>query len=79
MSHPVYYTGENYSFDNGDKLVHGQQGEVVRPGTGSNLGKCVVVRFPGHKGNVQLRFAEVSRRCTPPPATQPHTCCRRWL
>ena len=25
----LYYTGSNQSFESGDKLVHGQQGEVV--------------------------------------------------
>ena len=30
----LYYNAENYTFDDGDRLVHGEQGEVIGPGTG---------------------------------------------
>ena len=29
----LYYAGSNQTFESGDKLVHGQQGEVVGPAT----------------------------------------------
>ena len=50
----MFYTGANYTFPSGDKLVHGQQGEVTGPGTGSHEGKGVVVRFPGNKVNINF-------------------------
>ena len=42
----VFYTWPNRTFADGDKVVHGQQGEVVGPATGENTkGKGVAVRF----------------------------------
>ena len=73
----MLYTGPNETLSNGDKLVHGQQGEVTGPGTSEALkGKGVGVRFPGNKGNVECWLTSVRRlraapAATPPPA--PHT------
>ena len=69
----VFFTAASQTLPNGDKLVHGQQGEVTGPGTGEALkGKGVQVLFPGNKGNVNCWLATVRRlRCHPPPA--PHT------
>ena len=49
------------TFDDGDKLVHGQQGEVTGPGTRSLEGKGVRVRFPGNKGYVNCYLTSVRR------------------
>ena len=47
---PLYYKGESQTFDDGDKLVHGQQGEVAGSATlDGYVGKGVAVLFPGNK------------------------------
>ena len=59
----VYYTGKSYTFESGDRLEHGKQGEVVGPGTGeSHRGKGVRVRFPGNKGATNCWLDRVCRR-----------------
>ena len=46
----MFWTGESQTVSTGDKLVHGQQGEVVGPATSeSHKGKGVMVLFPGNK------------------------------
>ena len=58
----VFFTGTNQTFPSGDKLVHGQQGEVVGPATlETHKGKCVAVRFPGNKGRVDCYLNMVRR------------------
>ena len=51
MGEKVFYTGASMTFPSGDKLVHGQQGEVTGPGTNSKRteGKGLCVLFPGNK------------------------------
>ena len=77
----LFFTGASQTVSNGDKLVHGQQGEVTGPANSEETkGKGVSVRFPGNKGNVSCYLTEVRRlravsTATPPPAA-PHT--RRW-
>ena len=59
----VYYTGKSYTFESGDRLEHGKQGEVVGPGTGeSHRGKGVRVRFPGNEGATNCWLNQVRRR-----------------
>jgi hypothetical protein len=80
----VFFTGANQTFDDGDKLVHGQQGEVVGPATSEQAkGEGVDVLFPGNKGNIKCFFHEVRRlraapAATPPPAppTRDAACVR---
>ena len=61
----VFYTGTSETFPSGDKLVHGQQGEVTGPATSEQAkGKGVVVRFPGNKGNIEYYLTAVRRLCT---------------
>ena len=77
----VFYTGVNKTFPSGNKLVHGQQGEVTGPATGSLEGKAVELRFPGNKGNVDcycyLGESEFGREltnvewCAPLPSPAP--------
>ena len=52
MGERVFFTGASQTFPSGNKLVHGQQGEVTGPATGESLkGKGVSVLFPGNKDN----------------------------
>ena len=58
----MFFTGASESFSNGDKLVHGQQGEVTGPANGeATKGKGVSVRFPGNKRDVACFLTEVRR------------------
>ena len=74
----VYYTGAGETLENGDRLVHGEQGEVLGPARlESHKGKGVEVRFPGNGGAVNCRLNWVRRRrrraatrSSPPP----HSC-----
>ena len=61
-----YFTGMSKTFPSGNKLVHGQQGEVVGPGTLEDyVGKGVAVLFPGNKGWIDLLLSDVCRQpCT---------------
>ena len=73
----VFFTKASQTFADGDKLVHGQQGEVTGPATSESYkGKGVLVRFPGNKGNInclldQVRRLRAAAAATPTPA--PHT------
>ena len=74
----VFFTGASEAFSNGNKLVHGQLGEVTGPGRGMKRteGKGLCLLFPGNKGNVGCLLTSVRRlraanAATPPPA--PHT------
>jgi hypothetical protein len=77
----VFYTAASQTLSNGDKLVHGQQGEVTGPANGeATKGKGVSVLFPGKKGNANCYLDTVRRlsaasaaspRLRPPHATLP--------
>ena len=68
----VFFTGDSKTLTNGDKLVHGQQGEVVGPATlETHKGKGVAVLFPGNKGSSNLPLLSV-RRLRAAPAAHPH-------
>ena len=54
---PTYFIGASQTFDDGDKLVHGQQGEVMGP-YGEDR---IWVKFPGNKGNVSCPLTNLSR------------------
>ena len=59
----VYYTGESKTFESGDRVEHGKQGEVVLgPATGeSHKGNGVRVLFPGNKGATDCYLDQVCR------------------
>ena len=59
----AFYTGTSQTWDDGDKLVHGQQGEVVGPA----FGETVAMRFPGIKSNIGCFLDSVRRLRTAPP------------
>ena len=57
-----YFTGWSQTFPSGDKLVHGQQGEVVGPATGeTHKGKGLCMKFPGIEGPVNCFLTNLSR------------------
>ena len=73
----VFFTGPSETFPSGNKLVHGQQGEVMGPAALVNVkGNGVSVLFPGNKGNAECYLVAVLQphagtpRCAPdtPPA-----------
>ena len=58
----VFFTGESKTWDDGDKRMHGQQGEVTGPATLDGVkGKGVNVRFPGNKDNINCLLTQVRR------------------
>ena len=62
MGDKVFFTGASETLSNGDKLVHGQQGEVTGPATAESVkGKGVNVRFPGNKGCLDCPLTLVRR------------------
>ena len=62
MGEQVYYTGSSQSFESGERLEHGKQGEVVGPAPAeSHEGKGVDVRFPGSKGAISCHLNQVRR------------------
>ena len=67
----VFYTGASLTWDDGDKIVHGQQGEVMGPGNDEYEGKGVRVRFPGNKVNTSCLLTEVRRLRAASAATLP--------
>ena len=65
MGEKLYYTGSSETitgdFD-GDKLVHGQQGEVLGPANSESVkGKGLSMQFPGNKGGINCRLTSLSR------------------
>ena len=73
----VFYTGASWTVPSGDKVVHGQQGEVVGPALRESVkGKGVKVLFPGNKGNISCYLTQVCRLRAAPaakPTPAPHT------
>ena len=63
----VFYTEVSETFASGNKLVHGQQGEVTGAATGEERNTHVAVLFPGNKGNIECYLTEVRRLSAPPP------------
>jgi len=61
----VFYTGASQTISNGNKVVHGGQGEVTGPTDGALKGKCVAVLFPGNKDSVGCLLTELSRVAPP--------------
>ena len=79
MGEKVFFTGLSDTFASGNKVVHGQQGEVVGPATlESHKGKGVKVLFPGNTLNIECYLTEVRRPplrlcCPHPPPPAPRT------
>ena len=62
--------GANETLLSGDKVVHGQQGEVTGPAALEHHNPGVAVRFPGNTGMVHCRLTQV-RRLRAAPAASP--------
>ena len=72
LGEKVFYTAANQTLSNGDKVVHGQQGEVTGPATAESVkGKGVNVRFPGNKGKINCYLTQARRLRAAPAATHP--------
>jgi len=67
----VFYMWSNQTFANGDKVVHGQQGEVTGPATRRDGKEGVAVLFPGNTGNVDCLLHQVRRPASAPPPLLP--------
>ena len=50
----LFYTGYSQAFDDGDRVTHGQQGEVVGPATTleSHEGEGLEMLFPGNEESI---------------------------
>ena len=57
----MFYTAASQTVSTGDKLVHGQQGEVKGPAIGDWAGKGVEVLFPGNKDSIDCLLTQVRR------------------
>ena len=69
----VYFTGSRETFESGEQLEHGKQGEVVGPAKAdSHKGKGVDVRFPGNKRAINCDLYQVRHRRRRATAAQPH-------
>ena len=64
----VYFTGPSMTWDDGDKLTHGQRGEVTgHPASHMpQFGKGVTVMFPGNKTSLACDLTDLSRTWPPP-------------
>ncbi len=71
----VFYMGQSQTFADGDKVAHGQQGNVIGV-LFSSVPTHLAVRFSGNKGYVGLRFSEV-RRLRAASAATPSVCLSR--
>ena len=70
----VYYTGTSETFQSGNRLEHGQRGEVMGPTTSERQrGKGVAVLFPGNKGRIDCYLTSVRRRRAT-SAASPRAC-----
>ena len=58
----LYYIGASQTWDDGDRLVHGEQGEVTGPGEWEGL---LEIKFPNNKDTIGCPLDELSR--SPPP------------
>ena len=65
LGEQIYYTGPSETFESGDRIEHGQRGEVVGPGSLAHKGKGVKVLFPGNKDPISCCavLMEEVRKC----------------
>ena len=63
----VYYTGTSKTFENGDRLEYGKQGEVEGPVNEVLNGEGVAVLFSGNKCMDDCLLTQARR--LPPPTT----------
>ena len=65
MGEMLYFTGYSETFDDGNRLVHGQQGEVVGPDL-SEQDRRIKMRFAGNTGVIGCLLLTLSRDPPPP-------------
>ena len=63
----VYHIGASEAFLNGDRLVHGEQGEVIGPSPPGEFEGRLQIKFPNNKGIVHCRPADDLSRSPLPP------------
>ena len=56
----LFCTGPSKTFASGNRLTHGQQGEIVGPATGNLKGKGLAMRFPGNIGTIDCKLNHLS-------------------
>ena len=61
LGEKLYYVGTSQTFDDGDRVVHGEQGEVIGPFND----KRPMIKFPNNKRAIACTLDELSR--SPPP------------
>ena len=84
----VYHTGAGHTFEDGHRLVHGEQGKVVGPARvqSCHKGRGVDVSFPGSKLTGSCALDQVRRRrrrraathSFPPHQSPSHTAGAVW-
>ena len=57
----VFFTDSSQTFDDGEKVVHGQQGEVMGPASGEDGEEGLLVLFPGNTDSIGLSLTDVRR------------------
>ena len=58
----VFFAADSQTFASGNKLTHGQKGEVMGPATNASvIGKGLDVKFPGNKGTISCCLTNLSR------------------
>ena len=63
----LYFTAASEDCPNGDRVEHGQRGEVMGPATHEpHRGKGLAIKFEGNKGAVDCYLDMLSRE--PPPS-----------
>ena len=65
VGEPAFYKGSDHTFESGDRVEYGLQGEVTGPYL-EDPHNVVCVKFRGHTGNVSCLLPQLSRT-TPPP------------
>ena len=66
LSEMLFYQAESQTFLDGDRLVHGKQGEVIGPGSGDEATTHLAMMFEGNEKSVEIVLTELSR--SPPLA-----------
>ena len=63
----LFFSGSSVLYDDGDRLTHGQQGEVVGPATvEAHKGKGLAMQFPGNEAIIDCPLTRLS--ATAPPS-----------
>ena len=66
----VFYAAPNETFPSGDRVLYGEEGEIVGPATSeTHKDNGVAVKFSANTGAVNCYLTQLSR--TPPPTTLP--------